>query len=179
MLKIAIVGPESSGKTTLCEALAVHYDVPWVEEYARAYLTVRGGRYEEKDLPVIAQGQYDGAVRIELESPGSPLILHDTEMLTMMIWSEEKFSRVDRRIEELFARQHFDHWLLCRPDIPWEADPLRENPNDRFRLFAIYEAKLRSMRKPYTIIEGDHGTRMRKAIAVIDGMPGDGMLRDG
>ena len=179
MVKIAIVGPESSGKTTLCEALAAHYDVPWVEEFARAYLTERGGRYEEKDLPDIAQGQYDSAVRIEEKNLGSPLILHDTEMLTMRIWSEEKFGRVDRRILELFALMPFDHWLLCRPDIPWEVDPLRENPNDRDRLFAIYEAKLRSMGKPYTIIEGAHEMRMRTAVAVIDELLEARMLRDG
>ena len=178
MVSIAIVGPESSGKTTLCEALAAHYDVAFVPEFAREYLMRRGGSYEEADLSVIAKGQYENGVRIEHENSRSPMILHDTEMLTMKIWSEERFGRVHRRIEELLARQQFDHWLLCRPDIPWEADPLRENPDDRDRLFAIYEAELLKMREPYTIMEGGHGTRMRKAIAVIDRIAG-GMLRDG
>ena len=153
--------------------LAVHFGAPFVAEYAREYLTLNGVRYEEKDLLVIAKKQFESGESQERFFPNAKLFIHDTEMITMKIWSREKYDRVDPQIEELVERSHFDHWLLCRPDIQWEADPLRENPYDRDRLFAIYEAELRSMRKPFTIIEGEHEKRMRKAIQVIDGLTDD------
>lgn len=196
--KVTIVGPESSGKTTLCKALAEHYDAPWVEECARGYLENQGGRYEERDLELIASAQHDieilemnraweahkeryRVLRPEFDPfeeqervlepvkyPELPLLLCDTDMITVRIWSVEKYGRCDPRIIKLCEEWPYDYWLLCRPDIPWEPDPLRENPNDRDRLFAAYEAMLKALGKPHTIIEGDHAQRMRKATALID-----------
>ncbi len=194
MRKVAIVGPESSGKTTLCETLAEHYAAPWVEEYAREHLTQRNGIYVEEDLRAIAGLQHDiGLMRVSdgwrrheavyatmrphhdpldeapgMKIPEMPLVLFDTDMITIMIWSREKFGRVHPQIEEFVRETHYDHWLLCRPDIPWEADPLRENPHDRDRLFKVYERTLKLMEKPYTIIQGDRRERSETAIATID-----------
>ncbi len=166
MLKIAIVGPESSGKTTLCQALAAHFAAPWVPEFAREYLEARGGRYAQAELLSIAEGQCAGedlAMRL-----GAPLVICDTDMITIRIWSEEKFGGCDARLIALTENRHYDHWLLCRPDFPWEPDPLRENPHDRDRLFVVYEKMLNELGKPYTIIEGDRAQRMRQAKAIID-----------
>ena len=130
MQKVAIVGPESSGKTTLCEALAAHYAAPWVEEYAREHLTQRNGVYVEQDLCTIASLQHDiGLMRVSdgwrrhaavyatmrpeydpfqkgagmqpvMRIPEMPLVLFDTDMITIMIWSLEKFGRVHPQIEQ-------------------------------------------------------------------------------
>jgi nicotinamide riboside kinase len=196
MRQIAIVGPESSGKTTLCEALATHYEAPFVEECARGFLTDQGGTYVEDDLRTIAMVQHDAAIWRTHQGwlqhqkahafmfpeydpfssepppvvriPEMPLMLHDTDMITIRIWAQEKFGRVHPEIEQLVQETHYDHWLLCRPDMPWEPDPLRENPHDRDRLFDVYELTLKELSRPYTIIEGDHERRMRTAIAMID-----------
>lgn len=168
MLKIAILGPESSGKTTLCEALAAHFQASRVPEFARAYLGPRNGRYERADLLPIAVGQCaaeDTAMRGE-----ASVVFCDTEMITIRIWSEEKFGACDARIIRLSVERHYDHWLLCRPDIPWEPDPLRENPLDRDRLFGVYEARLNKLGKPYTIIHGENPLRMRTAIARVSAL---------
>ncbi len=88
-------------------------------------------------------------------------------MINIRIWSEEKFGNCDARIVELSETRHYDHWLLCRPDLPWEADPLRENPHDRDRLFDVHEAMLRSLKKPFGIIEGVGERRLTRATALI------------
>jgi NadR type nicotinamide-nucleotide adenylyltransferase len=165
MLKIAIVGPESSGKTTLCEALATHYRVPWVPEFAREYLADRDGRYAQHDLLNIAHGQCAAEDASAVHAP--KLLVCDTDMITIRIWSEEKYGACDRAIMDLAENRHYDHWLLCRPDFPWEPDPLRENPHDRDRLFVVYEKMLEGLGKPYSTIEGDRAMRMRVATALI------------
>jgi nicotinamide riboside kinase len=194
MRKITLVGPESSGKTTLCKALATYYDAAWVEECARGYLTNQQGHYEERDLLAIALLQRDIEVAEEqlawdrhveahahiavvqdrstgaqrTRYPEMPLLLCDTDMITVRIWSEEKYGRCDPELVRLTEEWTYDHWLLCRPDIPWEPDPLRENPHDRDRLFTVYETLLKTLGKPYSIIDGDPTQRMRKATALID-----------
>jgi nicotinamide riboside kinase len=195
MRRIAITGPESSGKTTLCEALAAHYAAPFVEEVARDYLTGLGRAYTADDLRVIANVQHDVGILRMTEGlrrhekvqavmlsdryaqaegsarrniPEMPLMLHDTDMITIKIWSQEKFKSVHPEILDLVERTHYDHWLLCRPDMPWQADPLRENPHDRDRLFDVYRSTLEQMGRQYTIMEGDHKQRMAAAIRVID-----------
>lgn len=167
-MKIAIVGPESSGKTTICEALAKHYGAPSVEEIARAYLTERGGVYHEADLLQMSWIQAEVGSMREREAPDAKVIFHDTDMITFKIWSAEKYGRVHEEIERSVKEVQYDHWLLCRPDIPWEPDPIRENPHDRDRLFSVYEATLTELQRPYTILEGTHKKRMKAATKVID-----------
>lgn len=169
MIRIAVVGPESTGKTTLVEALADHYGCVYTQEYARVYLEQDGPGYAEEDLVSIASGQ----LMVEAEAQklaagtGRPLIICDTDMLTVRIWSEEKFGRARPLLEQLARDVAYDHWLLCRPDIPWEPDPLRENPHDRDRLFAVYEDALRRLERPYTIIEGEREQRLAAARVTI------------
>lgn len=197
MRKIAIVGPESSGKTTLCEALAAYYDAPMTTEIARGYLAEQDGKYDEQDLRIIAGVQHDVEI-VEMERgwqahqenfphiaagydpfasgdevqplvyPEMPLFLCDTDMITIRIWSQDKFGHVHPEIVDLVRRTEYDYWMLCRPDIPWEPDPLRENPHDRDRLFDVYEQTLRELGRPFIVIEGNHKERMRKATAFID-----------
>lgn len=170
MLMIAIVGPESSGKTTLTEALAHHYRCAWAKEYAREVLEERGPDYVEEDLLAFAQGQLlalGEAIQLAERTPPA-LVFCDTDIITIRIWSQEVYGRCHPLIDQLAQQVAFDHWLLCRPDIPWQEDPLRENPHDRDRLFAVYEDMLKRLAKPFSIIEGDAEQRMRTAIAVMD-----------
>lgn len=170
MLTIAIVGPESSGKTTLTEALAHHYRCAWAKEYARVVLEEDGPSYAEEDLLAFAQGQMlalGEAIQLAERTP-PPLVFCDTDIITIRIWSQEVYGRCHPLIDQLARQVAFDHWFLCKPDIPWEPDPLRENPHDRDRLFMIYAKMLNELGKPYTVIEGDHEQRMRTAKGVID-----------
>ena len=170
MIKIAVVGPESSGKTTMCEALALEFGSIWVEEFARAHLEEHGFEYTEPDLLNIAKGQVlaEGKAIKRAEEQGVDLIFCDTDMITIRIWSQEVFGRCDPELIALSEQRHYDHWLLCRPDIPWQPDPLRENPHDRDRLFDVYETMLKELGKPYTIIEGEREQRLAEAQKAVD-----------
>src|SRR6187549_491538 len=162
MFKIAIVGPESSGKTTLTEALAHHYQCSYTKEYARVYLEENGPGYAEEDLVHIAGGQLlvEGQAQQLADEQGGDLIICDTDMLTIRIWSEEKYGRCHPLLKRLTKDVHYDLWLLCKPDMPWQQDPLRENPNDRDRLFGVYESDLLEMDRPYAVMNGPHEERM-------------------
>ena len=167
MQRIAITGPESSGKTTLARALAAHFGVPWVPEFARDYLAELDRPYVEEDLLRIAEGQLETEQRIASERPS--MLVCDTDLLVVRIWSQEKFGRVDPRLEELVHRTEYHRTLLCRPDLPWEPDPLRENPLDRDRLFGLYEQELNALGRTYTVIHGGRTERLHRAVHAVAG----------
>jgi len=168
MQKIVVTGAECSGKTTLAEDLASHYDVPWVPEMARIFLEVLGRPYHEEDLSSIAELQLYTEDERAVKLTGSRSVLVcDTDLITIRIWGEEKYGRSDPWIVHETKKRPYDLWLLCRPDIPWEFDPQRENPHDRDRLFAVYEKTLKALRKKYVIIEGSREERLQQAVAAI------------
>ncbi len=165
MQKIVLTGPESSGKTTLARALAEAYRLPVVPEYARTYLEGRKD-YSFEDLVAIARGQID--LEQKNLDTNSQHLLCDTDLLTIIIWSEVKFGRVDPWIVQQWQSQPARMYLLLYPDIPWIDDPLRENPDDRHELFAIYENMLVQNHCPYYIISGDHEERLQRARRIFD-----------
>ncbi len=153
-LKIAFTGAESSGKTTMAEFIAEAYSTSFIPEYAREFLKNKT-TYTLADLDVIAKKQ------VELcKASKNKLVISDTEMAVMLIWSQEKFKEVSPIIQHLWESQDFDHLFLCAPDIPWEADKLRENPLDRERLFQLYEVVLENSKKPFTILKGTINQRI-------------------
>lgn len=179
MLKIAIVGPESSGKTVLAEALMAHYRGGYVSEPSRAFLEKLGRPYREQDLLEIARslershadrgaGASTGTEGAEPGTSSPRPMFYDTDTLNIKIWSQEKYGRVHPDIERMVQGTRYTWRLLCRPDIPWVPDPLRENPYDRDRLFEVWERELRAADLPYTIIEGTHVQRMRRATSIVD-----------
>lgn len=145
MPKIIITGPECSGKTTLCKALSKHFKIPLSKEYARQYLKVIKKNYTQKDLLIIAKTQ----LKYEKESA-----ILDTDLITIKIWSNEKYGKCDKWILEEINKQKNKNriYLLCKPDLPWQEDPLRENPKDRMRLFEIYKKELSNLGHNYHII---------------------------
>lgn len=184
MLKIAIVGPESSGKTSLAEALMVHYHGGYISEVSREYLEGIERPYEEHDLLEITRSieeLHAGAEDVvrehgaaisgqqpeQVERIRRP-VFYDTDTLNIRIWSQEKYGRVHPEIDRSVQETRYTWRLLCRPDIPWEPDPFRENPHDRDRLFEIWQRELKALSLPYTIIEGTHEQRMRTATNLVD-----------
>ena len=162
MIRIAVTGPESSGKTTLSLALGQLYQVNVIPEYARNYLELQNGNYTFEDLEKIAQGQLDEWIKQD-----SPQIC-DTEMTVIKIWSEVKYRKISPALMELYDNQHVDHYFLCRPDIPWEPDPLREHPEERDQLFELYKEELTKMSRSFTIIHGSLEERMGQCTGIIN-----------
>ena len=148
-MKIIITGPESCGKTTLCKNLAKYYDTNFVKEFARSFLNKKNTKYNYEDLIKIAHKQLD------LEQK-SDLLFHDTDLITIKIWSNQKYSKCDPWITEKIKNQKKENrfYLLCKPDIPWEPDPMRENKNDRDEIFKLYKSELDLLGHSYKVISG-------------------------
>ena len=164
--KIAITGPESTGKSLLAEQLAAHYHTAWVPEYAREYLEKLGQQYEEEDILLIAQGQLDHEA-IQLKKATNYLFC-DTEMLVTKIWSEVKYYRCDPWILHTLENHRYDLYLLCDIDLPWQYDPLREHPFQRQFLFDLYFNELKNRRFPYTLVYGTGNNRLQSALKAIE-----------
>lgn len=165
--KIVCTGPESSGKSTLVECVAKELNWPWVEEIARNYLSNTQGYYDESALIEMAITQF---VHISTYEAQYPHFLCDTDLLTYMIWQEEKYGHIDIFIKNLWLKQLPTAYILCSPDIIWEPDPLRENPFDRDRLFLKYESMLKLSGVPFFIVSGNQASRVELAIKFIDSM---------
>lgn len=162
MIKIAFTGPESSGKTTLSKKIAEILNGEWHEEYAREYLTNLNRPYNQNDLINIALKQNEKRANCN-----SRFQVYDTEMLVIKIWYDFKFKKENQQLNDLLNQQKMDHYFLCKPDIPYEDDPLRENPDNRDELFEIYLNALNQKELPYTIIEGSLIQRTEKVLEIL------------
>lgn len=160
-----MTGPESTGKTSLAEALAEHYGAPAVPEYARTYLENLDRAYVEEDLLHIARGQL--AWEEEYADRAGERLIIDTSLVVLKIWSEYKYGRCHPFILENLRERRYDLFLLCRPDLPWSFDPLREHPDKREELFNIYQRELTALGFPYEVISGRGEERIARALAAI------------
>lgn len=164
--KIAVVGPESTGKSTLSAKLAAHYNTDWVREYAREYLNSINRPYNYNDLKYIAQGQLQEEDRKTAEA--KEILICDTTMLVLKIWSEHTFKKCDPLILGALNERKYDLYLLCNIDLPWMPDPQREHPTKRKFFFDWYEKELKQRKLNYVVISGKVGERLEAAVKAID-----------
>ncbi len=168
MKKIVVIGPESTGKSTLCKDLATHYNCDYLPEYARTYLEENGAEYNYEDVVKMVQGQFDSEIDF-LEKCTAEFGIVDTDLLVYKVWIEEKYGVENEFVETVLKNQDTDHYLLCDIDLPWEFDELREHPNpeDRLRLFNRYEELLKQFNYSYSILEGGKEQRLKDAISIL------------
>jgi NadR type nicotinamide-nucleotide adenylyltransferase len=160
--KIVLTGPESTAKSTLARQLAQHFNAEYTEELARTYLNILNRPYEYEDLERIAALQV--AAEDGLDDGKSNLLFCDTDLITIKIWSDYRYQRVSSVILEWINQRDYDLYLLCRPDIPWEPDPLRENPENRDDLFDQHVDELNHYNKDFEIVEGEGEDRLDLAV---------------
>lgn len=165
--KIAITGPESTGKSILSEELAAHYKTAWVPEYAREYLEHLGKPYGEHDILLIAKGQLK-AEETRLKA-AERFLFCDTDFLVTKIWSDVKYNRCDPWILGAVNEHRYDLYLLCSIDLPWQYDPLREHPAQRQYLYDLYLNELKSRMFPFEVVSGEGKNRLDNAVKIIDG----------
>ncbi|NNK19412.1 MAG: ATP-binding protein [Maribacter sp.] len=173
IVKVVIFGPESTGKTTLSEQLARHYNTVWVPEYAREYLQDKWNNErktcEPKDLLPIAEGQ----IRLEndLATKATELLICDTDLLETKVYSEAYYlGYCDPLLEKYALENKYDLYFLTYIDIPWEADDLRDKPNERERMFLYFKDTLEKYNRNFVILKGDKRTRLKKAVKHIDNL---------
>ena len=145
-LRIAFTGPECSGKSTLSQWLSNELNLPLVPEFARTYLADNPS-YSREDLYAIASGQFT-------QNHQHERCICDTEMTVMRIWEQVKYGSISSHIEGFSTLEEYAYVFLCKPDFPWEADPLREHPEARNELFELYIQDLNVRQVPYHILAG-------------------------
>lgn len=166
MKRISITGPESTGKSWLAEQLAGIYTTLFVPEFAREYLQKLNRPYTFEDIATIAKEQLKR--ENYLAGKACNVLFCDTDLLVTKVWSYYKYGKCDPWIEKEVNRHHYDLYLLCDIDLPWEEDPLREHPDRRKELFDIYHIELKKMNANYRIISGTGIERLNNAIYFIN-----------
>jgi len=166
--RVALVGPESTGKSTLAASLATHYGTAWVPEYAREYIDRLGREYAERDLLEIAKGQI--AAEINLEKNARGILICDTNLLVIKVWSEYKYGGCNQEILDMIKKRKYDLHLLTYIDVPWSDDPQREHPHLRDFFYTVYKNELIARNLPFIEVSGEFYERKKKAIEAIDAL---------
>lgn len=171
LIKIVLFGPESTGKTTLAKQLAAYYKTVWVPEYAREYLQKKWNEErkicELDDMLPIAEGQ----MRLENAAGkrANTVLICDTDLLETKVYSEAYFEGYCHPILEKYALQNtYDLYFLTSIDVPWQADDLRDRPNQREKMFTLFQTALEKYQRTFSILEGSQEKRLSIAITEID-----------
>jgi NadR type nicotinamide-nucleotide adenylyltransferase len=168
IIRIAITGPESTGKSVLTQALAKHYQANNVRECARDYVKYLDRNYNYFDLLVIAQRQLYN--ERQKEKLAHRYLFCDTELTVLKIWAMHRFEKCHPWILSKLDEIKYDLYLLCDIDLPWEFDPLREHPDLRQYFFDLYHQELSSRKLPFAVISGEGEERLQNAIEAIDAL---------
>lgn len=171
LIKVVLYGPESTGKTTLAKQLAEHFNTLWVPEYMREYLqnkwNLKKELVDKDDLIPIAEGQTK--LENEASKEVNKLLICDTNLLELKVYSEYYYNGFcPLEIKEEATKDNYSIYLLTFVDTPWEADDLRDRPNNREEMFRIFEAELKKQGFPYEILKGNEEERFNKAVEIID-----------
>lgn len=164
--RVAIIGPECTGKSELSKFLAEHFNTEWVPEYARAYIDNLRRPYNQGDLLTIAHGQ----IRLEDEymRDANTFLFCDTNLYVIKVWSMFKYGNCEKEILDQIATRKYDLYLLTYVDLPWEEDPLREHPTKRAELYNIYLNEMKNQSVPFVEIKGQREQRRATAIEEIE-----------
>ncbi|PCI07840.1 MAG: nicotinate-nucleotide adenylyltransferase [Flavobacteriaceae bacterium] len=171
IIKVVLFGPESTGKTTLSRQLAVHYNTVWAPEYAREYLQKKWNNERStctnKDLIKIAIGQME--IENRLSKKADRVLICDTDLLETKVYSESYYGGfVDSELNKYALENQYDLYFLTYIDTPWEADDLRDKPNERQEMFDTFKNALKKYNRPYITLKGDKTTRLQTAVEAID-----------
>ena len=165
-IKIAIVGPESTGKSTIAPELAKHYNTVFVPEYAREYCSKLTEPCTWQDEINMFRGQL--GLEKELEKKANRILICDTTFLTVKIWSDYMFGKTPEEVLDELPRHPYDLYLLMDIDLPWEDDPLRDFPHLREYFMEVWRKELESLNARYVTISGNDSLRLQRAVDTIN-----------
>ena len=163
---IAVVGPESTGKSTISAQLADHYDTGWVPEYAREYRAALTAPCTWQDEINMFRGQL--ALETQMLPHANKILICDTTFITVKIWSEHMFGKSPREVVDELPKHPYDLYLLMDIDLPWQEDPLRDFPHMREHFMEVWHKELKALDAEYHVISGTNQGRLENAIEKID-----------
>lgn len=166
IIKIAVVGPESTGKSTMSAFLAAHYQTVWVPEFARGYCEKLTAPPTWQDEVNMFYGQL--ALEEELLPKANRLLICDTTFITVKIWSDQLFGSSPQEVLDELPRHPYHLYLLLDIDLPWQDDPLRDFPHLRDHFMQVWHRELKALNANYTVISGTGQDRYERAVEVID-----------
>lgn len=166
MQRVLIYGPESTGKSTLAQQLASHYQTEYVPEYARGYIEQRGKVFTYEDIPQIAIGQMEAEEAAARRA--NRVLFCDTDLITTTIYSRHYFGKCPHLVQRLADKRRYDLYLMMDIDLPWQADPQRDLPHRREEFRGIFCQELESRRIPFVTITGIGETRTQAAIEAVE-----------
>lgn len=164
--KIAVVGPESTGKSTMSEQLAAYYNTVWVPEYAREYCENLTAPCTWQDEINMFRGQLE--LENRLLPQANKLLICDTTFITVKIWSDYTFGKSPQEVLDELPRHPYDFYLLMDIDLPWEEDPLRDFPHLREHFMAVWYAELQALNASYAKISGNDEVRFKNAVTAVN-----------
>ena len=164
--KVAVIGPECTGKSELSQFLASYFNTVWVPEFARDYIDGLSRPYQENDLALIARGQLD--LEDECAAIANKVLICDTNLYVIKIWSEFKFGKTDPEILKQIQIRKYDLYLLTYIDLPWIADGQREHPAQQKELYNMYHREMQGQYVPFKEIRGSRPERRKSAIRAIE-----------
>ncbi|MBE8725458.1 DUF4301 family protein [Flavobacterium hungaricum] len=169
IIKIALFGPESTGKTTLAKQLAAYYETEWVPEFARNYLQEKWEENQHvcaaEDMMPIAYGQT--ALENEKLETAVKYLFCDTNLMVTKVFSEMYYGFCDPLLHEAALKHEYDLFFLTDIDVPWEKDDIRDTPNGRETVFSKFKQTLIDTNKPFVTLSGDKECRLAKAVSII------------
>ena len=167
MYKVAILGPESTGKSELSRALADYFQTEWVPEYAREYVEQLAVPYTFEDVCIIAQKQIEQQQAFE-NNDTNKFVFFDTDLIITKVWFEYCYHQVPDFVQERLEENYFDFYLLCAPDLEWKPDPVREHDDDRDFFYNWYKREIEQTGKPFFMITGQGRQRTLNAIEAVN-----------
>ncbi len=166
LIKIAVVGPESTGKSTMAKSLATHFDTICVPEYARYYCQDLNNQYTLQDEVNMFFGQL--ALEDALSSSRkNNLLIADTTIMTIKIWSDHLFGETPENVLAEITNRKYDLYLLMDIDLPWEDDPLRDFPEQRPHFMDVWKKELTKLNANYQVISGLDRKRMENGVQAV------------
>lgn len=166
LIKIAIVGPESTGKSALAQLLAAHYKTRWVPEVARDFLQNLNRNYTAKDVEQIARLQLEKEEEISKSATG--ILFCDTTLLVIKIWMENAYGKCPKWILTSIQSRKYDFYLLTDIDLEWQPDPLREHPHKRQFFKDWYQRELVGMNSRWDWVQGFGECRTANALSILE-----------
>ncbi|MDB4887791.1 MAG: hypothetical protein JWN79_3229 [Gemmatimonadetes bacterium] len=172
MLRVCVTGPESTGKTTLAEALAARAGTAVSQEASRRYAEGKGSALDASDVAPIARVQValDDAAVAAARARGATMVVLDTDLWSTVVYARHYYGDVPAEVLQAARARGSQLYLLCDVDVPWIPDGIRDSPDNREAMFAQFRDTLVAEGITPVVVHGSWEERWRIATRAVDAL---------